>query len=847
MNSSDQATILLTTPTSQYSIAPGGTLKIPVILTNQGSAPDQVRISVEGIPLIWVSAEQQVVLLQPGQQAKIILTIQPPEPPQVHVGRYNLILQATSMIVPAHTSQVKVILTMAGFEVKGRVGVLMEGVQYSVVPGEQREIPVLLINQGLGADTFRLSVEGLPEGWVNIPTPEFRLEPGEDGKATLTIQPPRLPDSSAGRIPFRTLVASQEAPDQSVSIDCALTVVAFTEFEGSLEAAQPDQNLPARVVIRNLSNIPATFQVIWSSPEDSLNFEPAEPQQVNLPTGESSKIDYSAQPARRVWFGGEKSYPYTVQIQASDQQTKTLESALTSKGLIPTWAAVVGAVMLVLLCLFIAVPAIFPGMIGTSPATEIPTMTSTATVPAPTATQSQIDQTPLLIERTWYLVAFNDTRSSPGVREAFSLFNPNGTLIGNTGCKDFSARYQTNFNQIGVSEINLGPGSCPDAALQQQEDAFLAILRSARSYFVADTALQIAGDAGFLNYSLTPVYRPEEIPPPQAAIWAAPQAEVGQVVVFDGSASTGQVPLVSWRWDFGDGVTASGVVVQHTYWNPGTYTVRLTVTDQRGQTSSTAQQIFIQALPTPTSQPTMPPPPPTAEPTQIPPTAPPEQPTPTIPPEAPTDTPQPTPEPEPPQAGIAGPSQGFIGEPVTFDASASQTGSSPITSFSWSLGNGVDLPGLPDSSVSATYNRAGDYEVTVFVVDANGLSSHATTRITIDARLETDVWTLSTINTQPLLPGTAITMQFKNGALAGFAGCNSYNGTYTATANDDGTFTIAIGPITTSRLNCPQVIMEQETTYLTILQEANLAAIQQNSITVNSPTGSLIFYLIEGD
>ena len=44
---------------------------------------------------------------------------------------------------------------------------------------------------------------------------------------------------------------------------------------------------------------------------------------------------------------------------------------------------------------------------------------------------------------------------------------------------------------------------------------------------------------------------------------------------------------------------------------------------------------------------------------------------------------------------------------------------------------------LPESSVSATYNRAGNYEVTVFVFDANGLSSYATTRINIDARLDT--------------------------------------------------------------------------------------------------------------
>ncbi len=53
--------------------------------------------------------------------------------------------------------------------------------------------------------------------------------------------------------------------------------------------------------------------------------------------------------------------------------------------------------------------------------------------------------------------------------------------------------------------------------------------------------------------------------------------------------------------------------------------------------------------------------------------------------------------------------------------------------------------------------------MTVFVQDANGLSAQATTRIAIDARLDADVWTLSTLNSQPLVSGTAITLQFLQG------------------------------------------------------------------------------------
>jgi heat shock protein HslJ len=137
--------------------------------------------------------------------------------------------------------------------------------------------------------------------------------------------------------------------------------------------------------------------------------------------------------------------------------------------------------------------------------------------------------------------------------------------------------------------------------------------------------------------------------------------------------------------------------------------------------------------------------------------------------------------------------------------------------------------------------------VTVFVQDANGLSSHATTRINIDARLETSIWTLAAINGRPLIPGTAITMQFLNGELAGFAGCNAYSGGYTATANDDGTYTIAIRQLRTGRLSCPQDIMDQEREYLAILEQATLATIQENRITLTSPIGSLVFYLNEAN
>ena len=70
--------------------------------------------------------------------------------------------------------------------------------------------------------------------------------------------------------------------------------------------------------------------------------------------------------------------------------------------------------------------------------------------------------------------------------------------------------------------------------------------------------------------------------PPVAAFSAPAQAEPGNPVIFDASASTypeGSTP--SYEWEFGDGSSekTTGSATSHTYSTPGTYIATLTVTD----------------------------------------------------------------------------------------------------------------------------------------------------------------------------------------------------------------------------------------------------------------------------
>lgn len=59
-----------------------------------------------------------------------------------------------------------------------------------------------------------------------------------------------------------------------------------------------------------------------------------------------------------------------------------------------------------------------------------------------------------------------------------------------------------------------------------------------------------------------------------------------RVVGFDGSASTDDGTIVSYQWDFGDGSSSEGMVVEHTYENPGRYFATLTVRDDQGLSAS---------------------------------------------------------------------------------------------------------------------------------------------------------------------------------------------------------------------------------------------------------------------
>jgi heat shock protein HslJ len=105
------------------------------------------------------------------------------------------------------------------------------------------------------------------------------------------------------------------------------------------------------------------------------------------------------------------------------------------------------------------------------------------------------------------------------------------------------------------------------------------------------------------------------------------------------------------------------------------------------------------------------------------------------------------------------------------------------------------------------------------------------------------IWVLAELNGKSPVPGSTITAEFTRiGRVAGSAGCNQYNGTYTTDGN-----TITFSPgMTTTMMMCVQPLMDQEIAYITALSEAKTYSVDGDQLTLfNADGAELAVYQVQ--
>ena len=170
--------------------------------------------------------------------------------------------------------------------------------------------------------------------------------------------------------------------------------------------------------------------------------------------------------------------------------------------------------------------------------------------------------------------------------------------------------------------------------------------------------------------------------PPVAVASATPNTGAAPLAVAFTAAGSFDLDgsIVAYAWDFGDGGSAAGAAVTHTYSAAGSFTATLTVTDDSGRTG--AADVTVRVVPRP-----------------------------------------------PVAVASATPTSGDAPLPVAFTAAGSSDLDGSIVAYAWDFGDGTSATG---AAVTHTYPAGGAYTATLTVTDNDGLTGSAA--LTISAR-----------------------------------------------------------------------------------------------------------------
>lgn len=160
-----------------------------------------------------------------------------------------------------------------------------------------------------------------------------------------------------------------------------------------------------------------------------------------------------------------------------------------------------------------------------------------------------------------------------------------------------------------------------------------------------------------------------------------PNPNTNEPVTFDGSNSSDpEGGTLTFAWNFGDGNTASGEVVTHTFTSEDNFLVTLTVTDPEGNATTCSDTVIVGSVP-------------------------------------------------PECDFIVSPTSADVGDTVNFTSTSTDDGT--ITNLRWDFGDGNVLDPNTDPTVSHVYTDEGTFTVILTVTDNDGNTSTCTQTVTI--------------------------------------------------------------------------------------------------------------------
>jgi eukaryotic-like serine/threonine-protein kinase len=193
-----------------------------------------------------------------------------------------------------------------------RIGVAVEPDVLTLTPGVPSIVRVTIANAGHIVDHFLVTVDGVPDGWVEGPHKPAQLNPGARATVPLKVLVPRTCVNHAGEYEVTVSVHSRDKPEESTAATARWTVVPFTGSAVTLapQRARAWRRATFHATLKNDGNAPANYTLTASDEEQVLRCEFA-PAQASLdPCASLTVAIGAAVPVR--WIGTAQTRPFTV-------------------------------------------------------------------------------------------------------------------------------------------------------------------------------------------------------------------------------------------------------------------------------------------------------------------------------------------------------------------------------------------------------------------------------------------------------------------------------------------------------------------------------------------------------
>ncbi len=271
----------------------------------------------------------------------------------------------------------------------------------------------------------------------------------------------------------------------------------------------------------------------------------------------------------------------------------------------------------------------------------------------------------------------NGGGSGGNIQPVISSFTPNQV---NRGQQNIEGHIN-GLNLNGVTSVTLGDGINVVRFTGVSANDIQVIFNVTNNASAGARTITVSTSVGSTSSSTVLSVSDNRIPQAKFTISPAQGAENTLFTVDATNSDDPDGKVDKYAWDFGDGKTATGRTATHKYSTKGTYTISLTVTDNKGATASTSHDVQVEKGQAPVA------------------------------------------------SFVISPPAGQVGFAFHYDASASSDSDGKITKYEWQFGDGGSATG---PMVTHVYKSSGVFDVALSVTDDTGLKSERDNQLRVE-------------------------------------------------------------------------------------------------------------------